>query len=177
MTCDLAVKTKFDDISKLINHIKFIIMEVFMSELITEAINHIEKAAYALLITVGEENKPSVREIGPFVNNGLNVYLTTRIDSQKVKHFNINPFITLYFPNNNLEPKEFKSIALTGTISRITDETEINYVLDELEHKSPYYKKHICKEGLDIWAIYKFTSKTLQLTDYSKPIRTIKTEI
>lgn len=148
-----------------------------MNELITEAINYIEKATYALLITVGEENKPFVREIGPFVNNGLNVYFATRIDSQKVKHFNINPFFTLYFPNNNLEPKEFMSIAITGTTSRVKDETEINYVLDELDHKSPYYKKHISKEGLDIWAIYKLTSETLQLTDYSKPTRTIKTEV
>jgi general stress protein 26 len=148
-----------------------------MSEYIAEATDYIEKAAYAVLITVDEENKPSLREIGPFVNNGLNVYFTTQVDSQKVKHFNINPFVTLYFPNINLNPKEFKSLAITGKVSHITDETRINCVLDELGQKSLYYKNHISKEWFDLWRIYKLTSETLQFTDSTMPVRTIKIEV
>jgi general stress protein 26 len=64
-----------------------------MSDLAVEAVGFIEKSPYALLITVGKENKPFVREIGPFVNNGLDIYFVTRIDSQKVKHIGINPVI------------------------------------------------------------------------------------
>ena len=39
-----------------------------MSELAAEALGYIEKSLYALLVTVGEENRPCVREIGPFIN-------------------------------------------------------------------------------------------------------------
>jgi hypothetical protein len=45
-----------------------------MNEIVTEVVDYIDKTLYALLITVGEENKPFAREIGPFVNIGLDVY-------------------------------------------------------------------------------------------------------
>jgi general stress protein 26 len=67
-----------------------------MSEMTAEALGYIEKSIYALLITVGEENKPCVRYVGPFVNNGLDIYFFTSKDSRKVKHVECNPFVTLY---------------------------------------------------------------------------------
>jgi general stress protein 26 len=69
-----------------------------MSDTVVQAIAHIEKSKYALLATVGEDNRPSVREVGPFVNNGLDIYFVTRLDSQKVKHIGMNSGVTLYFP-------------------------------------------------------------------------------
>ncbi len=148
-----------------------------MNESITGAIGHIEKSAYALLVTVGEENKPFAREIGPFVNSGLDIYFVTRIDSQKVKQFTVNPYITLYFPNMNLDPKEFKSVTIIGTCFRIPAGTEFNGVLDKLDRKSPGYVKYMRKEGFEIWTIFKMTAKTLHYTDYSKSTRTVKIEI
>lgn len=144
---------------------------------VSEAVSYIEKSTYALLITVGEDNKPSVREVGPFVNKGLDIYFMTRIASQKVKHIDINPFITFYFPNINQNAKEFRSIAITGKALRVPEGNEFNGVLEELEMKSPGYKKYITNEGFKIWTIYKMSTKSLQSTDYSKSTRTIKEEI
>jgi uncharacterized pyridoxamine 5'-phosphate oxidase family protein len=148
-----------------------------LSTIAAEAVSYIEQSSYALLITVGEENKPFVREIGPFVNNGLDIYFVTRIASQKVKHININPFITLYFPNTNQAVKEFRSIAITGKATRVPEGNEFNDVRDKLEQKSPGYKKYISNEGFNIWAIYKMTTTSLQSTDYSKSTRTVKEEV
>ena len=148
-----------------------------MSALAAEAVSYIEKSSYALLITVGEENKPAVREIGPFVNNGLDIYFVTRIASQKVKHIGVNPFITFYFPNTNQSVKEFRSVAVTGKAVRVPEGDEFNGVLEKLERKSPGYKKYIGNEGFTIWTIYKMTAKSLQSTDYSKSSRTVKEEV
>ena len=148
-----------------------------MSALAAEAVCYIEKSSYALLITVGEENQPAVREIGPFVNNGLDIYFVTRIASQKVKHIGVNPFITLYFPNMNQSVKEFRSVAVTGKAIRVPEVDEFNGVLEKLERKSPGYMKYIGKEGFIIWTIYKMTAKSLQSTDYSKSTRTVKEEV
>jgi nitroimidazol reductase NimA-like FMN-containing flavoprotein (pyridoxamine 5'-phosphate oxidase superfamily) len=148
-----------------------------MSAAAAEAVSYIEKSSYALLITVGEENTPSVREIGPFVNNGLAIYFVTRIASQKVKHIGVNPFITLYFPNTNQSVKEFRSVAVTGKAMRVPEGDEFNGVLEKLERKSPGYIKHIGNEGFTIWTIYKMTANSLQSTDYSKSTRTVKEEV
>lgn len=126
---------------------------------------------------MGEGNKPFVREIGPFVNNGLDIYFVTRLDSQKVRHINANPCVTLYFPNTNFEAKKFRSIAVTGTAARVAVGDEFNGVLEKIDLKSPGYRKYIASEGFNVWTVYKMTARSLQSTDYSKSTRTVKEEI
>ena len=144
-----------------------------MSDATIEAVNYIEKSPYALLVTVGEKNRPFVREIGPFVNDGLDIYFVTRRDSRKVRHINVNSFVTLYFPNTKQDAKEFRSVAVTGKAARVPEGNEFNGVLKKLDGKSPGYMKYIGKEGFKIWTIYKMTAESLQSTDYSKSTRTV----
>lgn len=148
-----------------------------MSDTTAEAVRHIEKSSYALLVTVGEGNRPFVREIGPFVNNGLDVYFVTRVASEKVKHIGVNPLVTLYFPNTNQAIKEFRSVAVTGKAARVAEGDEFNGVLEKIEKKSPGYRKYISNEGFKIWTVFKITAESLQSTDYSKSTRTVKEEI
>jgi uncharacterized pyridoxamine 5'-phosphate oxidase family protein len=148
-----------------------------MSDTTQDAVTYIEKSAYALLVTVGEENTPCVREIGPFVNRGPDIYFVTRLDSQKVRHINANPCVTLYFPNTNLEVKKFRSIAVTGSAARVAEGDEFDGVLEKIEQKSPGYRNYIGKEGFNVWTVYKMTARSLQSTDYSKSTRTFKEEI
>jgi nitroimidazol reductase NimA-like FMN-containing flavoprotein (pyridoxamine 5'-phosphate oxidase superfamily) len=143
----------------------------------SEAINYINNSTHALLVTVGEKNIPYAREIGPFVNNGLDIYFVSRTDSEKVKQFTLNPYVTFYFPNINPNPKEFKSVTITGTTIRIPAGKEFGDILEKLGHKSAGYVKYISKEGFDIWTIFKMTTITLQFTDYSKAARTVKFEV
>jgi nitroimidazol reductase NimA-like FMN-containing flavoprotein (pyridoxamine 5'-phosphate oxidase superfamily) len=144
-----------------------------MSDATVEAIKYIEKSPYALLVTVGEKNRPFVREIGPFVNDGLDIYFVTRMDSRKVRHVNVNSFVTLYFPNTKQDAQEFRSVAVTGKAARVPEGNEFNGVLEKLDRKSPGYKKYISNEGFKIWTIYKMTAESLQSTDYSKSTRTV----
>jgi nitroimidazol reductase NimA-like FMN-containing flavoprotein (pyridoxamine 5'-phosphate oxidase superfamily) len=148
-----------------------------MSDTAQEAVSYIEKSPYALLVTVGEGNKPCVREIGPFVNNGLDIYFVTRLDSQKVRQIGAHPYVTLYLPNTNQEVKKFRSIAVTGKAARVPEGDEFNGVLEKLEQKSPGYRKYIGNEGFKIWTVYKMTAESLQSTDYSKSTGTVKEEI
>ncbi len=148
-----------------------------MSDTALEAIGYIEKSPYALLVTVGKENKPFVRYIGPFVNNGLDIYFMTRIDSQKVKHIGNNPFVTLYFQNPNQPMEEYKSVALTGKAARVPEGNEFNAVVEKLGQKSPGFKNYISGDGFKNWTICKITATALQCTDLSKSFKTVKEEL
>lgn len=148
-----------------------------MNDLTTEAISYIENSPFALLVTVDEERKPCLRHIGPLVNIGLTIYFVTRIDSQKVKHIDINPLVTLYFQRSNQAVEDFKSISISGKAARIPDGDEFEDVLEKLGEKSPGYKKYISSDGFKVWAIYKISSKSLECTDLSKSTKTVKVEI
>jgi general stress protein 26 len=148
-----------------------------MDAIIEEAGTYIKSAPYPLLVTVGEEDKPYARYIGPVVTDGLDVLFVTRIDSHKVKHIGLHPSVILYFQNADQTPKKFRSVAVSGKAHRISDEIDFNNALDKLGQKSPEYKNYIDKDGPLIWAIYQVTAVTLQYTDFAKSTRTITQKI
>ncbi|HUI93790.1 MAG TPA: pyridoxamine 5'-phosphate oxidase family protein [Chitinivibrionales bacterium] len=148
-----------------------------MSDLSSDAAAYIEKSMIALLVTVGEENKPFVRFVGPLVNTGLNVYFTTALDSRKVRHIAANPNVTLNFQNPVISQEEFKSVALSGKASQVPEGKEFDEVLKMLAKKSPGFGKYIKDRGFKNWAIYKVEGKTLQVTDLAKSKKTITEEI
>jgi uncharacterized pyridoxamine 5'-phosphate oxidase family protein len=139
-----------------------------------EAAGYIEKSPCALLITVGEENKPFVRYIGPFVNIGLTLYFMTRVTSEKVKHIKTNPFVMLHFQNANQTIEDPRSVAVTGKAARVPEGDEFNDVVGKLAQKSPGFKKYISSEGFKTWTIYKVTPESVQSTDLSKSFQTLK---
>jgi nitroimidazol reductase NimA-like FMN-containing flavoprotein (pyridoxamine 5'-phosphate oxidase superfamily) len=145
-----------------------------MSEIATEAVSYIEQSPCALLVTVDDENKPCVRYIGPFVNNGLDIYFVTRIESRKVEQIERNPFVTLFIQSPAQSAEELKSVALSGKAARVPQGDEILDVLEKLGRKSPGFKSYIDKEGFTSWAIYKIKTESLQFTDLSKAPKTIK---
>jgi uncharacterized pyridoxamine 5'-phosphate oxidase family protein len=145
-----------------------------MSKMADEAVSYIERSPCALLITVGEENKPFVRYIDPFVNNGLSLYFMTRVISEKVRHIETNPFVMLHFQNANQTREDPRSVAVTGKAARVPDGDEFNDVVGKLARKSPGFKKYISSDGFKTWTVYKVTPESLQCTDLSKSFQTLK---
>jgi nitroimidazol reductase NimA-like FMN-containing flavoprotein (pyridoxamine 5'-phosphate oxidase superfamily) len=148
-----------------------------MSDISSEAIVYIQESSYALLVTVGDENKPFVRYVGPVVNDGPDIYFVTRIVSQKVKHIGDNPRVVLHFQNPSQASEQFKSLSVSGTAVRIANEMEFRRALDKLEQKAPAYGTWIRKDGFASWAIYKTTAQSLQWTDLSKSSMTITEDL
>jgi|WetSurMetagenome_2_1015567.scaffolds.fasta_scaffold423044_1 general stress protein 26 len=148
-----------------------------MNEIQSDAIRFIEENPVPLLITVGQENaasKPFARYIGPVASVGLDIYFVTRTDSHKVKQMEDNPAVICFFQKANQLPEDFKSVAVIGKASRLSEEIEFNRALDLLGQKSAAYRKYIEKEGSASWAMYKVTAASLDYTDFSKSKKTVK---
>lgn len=148
-----------------------------MSELTVEAVNCIEKSSLALLTTVGEDNKPYMRYIGPFVNDGLDISFFTMLDTQKVKHIDNNPFVSIYVHTLSQPDDDSKSVVITGKAVRVSEGDEFNRIFEKLNLKSPGYMKYLSGAGVKPWAIYHVTAKTVQFTDLSKSNRTVMEEL
>lgn len=144
-----------------------------MSELTNTAIDYIEKSPFALLVTVGEENRPSTRLVGPVVNDGLVVYFVTRIDSRKAGHMKSNPFVTLVFQKANQLVEKFTSVTINGHVSIVPEGDEFKTAVEKLGKVSPGYLKYINKDNFKSWAFYKVSADTLEFVDHSKSTRPI----
>jgi uncharacterized protein len=148
-----------------------------MSELSAQAIEYIEKSSVLLLVTVDKENKPSTRYVGPYVNNGLNIFFMTMKDSRKVKHINGNPFVSLYIQLTEQPAEKFKSVGVSGRAMLVGQGAEFDDIFDRIGQKSPGFKNWLLKDGLDKWVVCKVTAASLHYTDFSKSKKTMTEEI
>jgi len=139
-----------------------------MDNVIEEAVEFVEKADTALLITINEENKPDSRLIGPFVNKLLTIYIFTLMSSNKIKQIVNNQNISLYFQNKFENTKEYKSISLYGIAHILEKEEDKNKIMKKLEIKSKGYSEWIKKDGWEKWAIIKMQTNYLKYVNNSK---------
>jgi general stress protein 26 len=58
---------------------------------INDAINLLERESTGLLITFAEENQIDSRLVGPYVHDGLNLYIFTSKNSNKIKQIEKKP--------------------------------------------------------------------------------------
>jgi general stress protein 26 len=136
-----------------------------MNKTFDDAIKLLEETSTALLITFVGENRLDSRLIGPYVNEGLNVYLFTSINSNKINQIEKDPCVSLYLQNKFENTRDYKSLLINGKAAIITDETEINSVKAKLEMKSKGYKKWIDKDGWQKWAVVKVQTGFIKYTD------------
>ena len=139
-----------------------------MNKTIDDAITLLEETSTGLLTTFIGEYRLDSRLIGPFVNDGLNIYIFTLNNSNKISHIDKNPCVSLYLQNKFENTKEYKSILINGKACKITNDNESNNVRDKLEIKSIGYKNWIDKEGWEKWTIIKVQPELIKYTDISK---------
>lgn len=139
-----------------------------MSELLNTSIAYIENAKVGWLITVGENNRPYIRPIGAFSNDGINLYFLTRKDTNKVRHINANSTVTFYFENPNQPFETFKSVAVSGIASEVVDAKEFEKAAEGIAVRYPVIKENIQNGKINDSAIYKIKVNFIKAADYAK---------
>lgn len=142
-----------------------------MNTVRTDSLTLVEQAPFALLVTVGEGNKPFARHVGPLVNIGTDIYFVTRNTSRKVGQLEKNPSVALHFQLPEQSLKGFKCLSVSGTTSRVQDETVSADIMERLGQKSPGFKKYVCEDTTKSWIVYKVKGELLEYTDLAKSTR------
>lgn len=139
-----------------------------MNEIIDCAVKLLNENKTALLTTIMEENYLDSRLVGPFVNDGLTVYIFTLNNSNKIKQIISNSHISLYLQENYENIKEYKSLLINGEAYKVSSDEEILNVMNRLEIRSRGYKEWIDKDGCEKWSIIKIQPKSIKYIDNSK---------
>jgi nitroimidazol reductase NimA-like FMN-containing flavoprotein (pyridoxamine 5'-phosphate oxidase superfamily) len=144
-----------------------------MSEILKYSISYVEQSKVGLLITVGENGAPFVRNIGAFSSEGADIYFLTGRATQKVKHISLNPTVTFYFENEGQIYQSFKSVAVTGKASEVTEEKEFNKAVEAISLRHPAIKEKVATGEIKNSAIYKVKAKFVKLADYTRTPREV----
>jgi general stress protein 26 len=139
-----------------------------MSEEIEKAIKYVEQSKVGLLITVDENKVPFVRTIGAFSNEDTNIYFLTAKETEKVNHINLNPKVTFYFENEGQPYESFKSVAISGEASEVTENDELNKAIEAINIRYPLIKEKVANGEFEKSSIYVVKGKFIKLSDYTQ---------
>ena len=135
-----------------------------MSEVIEKSIKYVEQSKVGLLITVDENKVPFVRPIGAFSNDGANIYFLTAKETEKVKHINLNPTVTFYFENEGQPYESFKSVAISGDASEVTENDELEKAIEAISVRYPVIKEKVANGEFENSSIYVVKDKVYKIS-------------
>jgi len=141
-----------------------------MSNVINDAIWYIESSQLGILATTGKDNIPKLRVIRGFANDGVNVYFATNKDTEKVKHINENPNVTLFFQNEGQDFGSFTNLTITGIAKVVENKEELSKAIEDISVRHPNLKKIADNNELKTSGtlIYKVDAKAVKFLDREK---------
>lgn len=144
-----------------------------MSQVVDKAIKYVEQSKIGLLLTVDENKVPFVRSIGAFSTDGANVYFLTAKATEKVKHIKENPVVTIHFQNEGQPIQTFRSVAITGEASEVTDSGEFEKAVEDISVRYPLIKDRVASGDIRDSSIYVIKAKFIKSADYTETPREV----
>lgn len=129
---------------------------------------YLQETRYIELATVNEAQAPSIRTLGGFAPDGLEVYFSTGAATDKVKHIKANPQVAVLFQHENQTVPAFVNVAISGKANELTAENERKQAIAILSARSPKFKERAEKGELSGTVLFKITPEEIKVVDLSK---------
>lgn len=142
---------------------------VTVSEINKEVENYIKSTKYVVLGTVNE-NIPVQRTLGAFANDGLTVYFSTNINTEKVKHIGKNPHVSLFFQQEGQDITSFKNVSIIGQAIHLSGKKELEEAISIIGSRNPRYKERVAKGEVKDAALFKVEPIEIKFLDFSRGI-------
>lgn len=128
---------------------------------------YINKGRTIVLATI-ENNSPSLRSLGGFVANELDIIFATLSTSKKVEEIEENPNVSIFSQHENQELVNFFNISIKGVANKIEKEEEIEKAYNLLFERNNSLKGKIDSVGRENYTVFKVTPSSIKLLDFSK---------
>ena len=131
---------------------------------------YIKNTKFATLGYVSTAGVPSLRAMGSFSIDELNLYFSSSKTAEKVSNIESNPTISFLFQHEGQELATFKNVTYVGKAKEIKCETEYKRAVKLLSEKSLRFKERAEKGQLEGTAIFKVTPLNIKYLDYTNGI-------
>jgi general stress protein 26 len=139
-------------------------------ETLTKAIAYMGQTAIIVLSTITQDGRPALRSMASLANDGLEVYFSTGKQTEKVRHIQSTPNVSVLFQHEGQELMKFQNVTLTGIAEPIPTGMELEKAINLLGEKNPWFKSLAKTEGLAALSIYKVRPISVKYLDYSHGI-------
>ena len=137
---------------------------------LAEVKNYIRNTKFATLGYVSTEGVPSLRAMGSFNIDDLDLYFSSSKSAAKVASIEENSKISFLFQHEGQELSTFKSVTYVGNAKQIKCDTEYQKAVKLLSEKSERFRERAENGQLEDTALFKVVPESLKLLDYSNGI-------
>jgi uncharacterized pyridoxamine 5'-phosphate oxidase family protein len=130
---------------------------------------YIKETSYAEVITNGLDGYPNTRLFGSFVNEGLEIYISSRPATQKTKEIEADDKVTVFLRKDGQKLETYYTATIFGKALRLgKGDADLAKAFSLLTAKNPSFAERLAKNGEDDFAIYKITPVRVKIQDFSK---------
>jgi uncharacterized pyridoxamine 5'-phosphate oxidase family protein len=120
------------------------------------------------VITNGLDGYPNTRLFGSFVNEGLEIYISSQPNTQKVKEIEADDKVTVFLRKDGQKLETYYTATIFGRAARLGKGAELSKAFSLLGAKNPMFAERLEKNGEDSFAIYKIKPIKVKIQDFSK---------
>jgi len=131
---------------------------------------YIRNTKFATLGYVSTTGVPTLRAMGSFNIDELNLYFSSSKAAAKVSNIAVNPTVSFLFQHEGQELATFKNVTYVGKAEEIKCETEYDKAVRILSEKSPRFKEWAEKGQLGETALFKVVPESINYLDYTNGI-------
>lgn len=107
-----------------------------MEDLKEEVVDYFSKRKFLTLATASKSGEPLTHPVA-YINIGENIYFSTNKKSRKIKNIEKNPNIAFSIYDETEHLDEIRLVQMEGKASQITNQKEIEEILEKLQKKFP----------------------------------------
>ncbi|GHU94444.1 hypothetical protein FACS189479_07170 [Spirochaetia bacterium] len=136
---------------------------------ITAISNYIKETSYAEVITNGLDGYPNTRLFGSFVNEGLEIYISSQPATQKTKEIETDNRVTVFLRHDGQKLETYYTATIFGKAVKLAKgDADLAKAFSLLGAKNPGFAERLAKNGQDGVAIYKIKPVKVKIQDFSK---------
>jgi Uncharacterized stress protein (general stress protein 26) len=135
-----------------------------------ETETYLNQTKYVTLATVSQEKVPALRALGAFAADGYSVYFNTQNHTEKIRHIEENPHVSLFFQHENQELANFVNVTITGKAVPLTTDEEIKEAVNVIGQRNVRFKERIAENGLGNSLLYRVEPTEVKVLDFKKGI-------
>lgn len=140
-----------------------------MSAILNDAMKYIDHSQKAYLIIMDKFDKVCIIDIDEFISGYANMYFIVDKNTQNVED---DSKVNVYFESKTEKYNTFKSICVSGKLTKVVYPTEIYRVLKSLTIKNR--TRYIQNGRFKNYTVYKLRAEYVNLYDYIKPLEKLK---
>ncbi|HEY6839521.1 MAG TPA: pyridoxamine 5'-phosphate oxidase family protein [Geobacteraceae bacterium] len=129
--------------------------------------SYLNATRFMVLATVAD-GKPALRTMAAFAAEGIAPVFSTHKDTDKVRHIEANPYVSILFEHEKQNLRTFINMTVSGIAVRIDDKASQEHIIRLIGARNLRYQERAARGDLVEQVFYRVEPIEIKIIDFRK---------